>query len=214
MTFLKKHYLFILICVGIIILGYLANKVISLQSEAIADKIANMAMTAERAKFKKIADKYVPLFRERQQQLDSNGSEIVTLAETVTTKNNTITAQRKEIAKLKGCDDKLIATTVLLDQSQGLLRWANNEYRIKIQARDMLWYAKQALFLSKISDLHLAEEELVLKYGQSVKQNVLYKLDRRKRLNLGVFAGYGLNGQWAAGIGITFDIIKLPVSVF
>jgi len=211
---IKKYYKFILLCLGIAIIGYLSNKIISLEADKIGEAIKNKVMAAEREKLDKVLKKYSPLIAESGKKIDGLNNEIDHMSKTIGDKNNTITKQRKEILKLKGCDDKLIATNVLLDQAQGIITWSNTQYQIKIRALNM-WYAYQKqLMIDEKTALLALHDALIAKYGETVKSLVVARWRARQRVNLGFFAGYTASKSWAVGFGFTFDLIKVPVKLF
>jgi hypothetical protein len=214
MTFLKKHWQLIALCIGILIIGYLSNKIFSLQAEAIGEKMKNIVIEAEKAKVEKIKAKYVALYAKADSEIDVKNSNIGKLGTDIDTKNKQLTAARNEIAKLKTCADKLVATNVLLDQCQGIVAWSNAEYRIKVAALNMSYLYKLSLKDREIFDLNAIHADLIARHGDLVAKYTIVRLKSRQPTNLGFFAGYSVGGNFAAGIGLTFNIIRIPVKIF
>jgi hypothetical protein len=214
MAFIKKYYKLITICLGILIIGYLSNKIFSLQAEAIGEKIKNIIVEAEKAKTEKIKAKYVALYAKADSDIANKNGSIGALGATIYNKNRQLSDARKEIAMLKNCPDKLVATNVLLDNCQGLVDWSNNEYKIKVAGLSMAYEYKLSLKDGEISEISALHGELIVKYGDLVKKYTIVSLKSLQRLNLGFFAGYSVGNNFAAGIGLTFNIIRLPIKLW
>jgi len=177
---------------------------------AIADMMADKVMSRHHAAVKRIRDTYAPLQQKATVKIEKLNGEIDHLSDLVDTKNKDLNAARKEISKLKTCPDQLIATNVLLDQSQAFTLWLNNEYKIKVGALNLAWNYKFLLKQGELDDVLKENDKTITELGAAVKQVVLAKLKLRRRFGIGGFVGIAPDGKPTVGIGLTITVIRLP----
>jgi hypothetical protein len=212
MTFLKKYgktILFAIIGICFVVnIKSCANK----YDVAIAQMVADKVMARHHAAVKRIRDKYEPKIAAATQDIAQKNGEIADLGDTVINKDKQLTAARKEIAKLKTCDDKLVATTVLLDQAQGFILYVNNEYQIKVGALNLSWGNKYRLKSDEFDALSAEHEKTIAELGSCVKRATMSLLRGKKRVFLGAGLGYNpITGQPAVSVGVFYGIIRLPI---
>jgi len=177
---------------------------------AIAQIMADRVMARHHAAVKRIRDTYAPLQQKATVKIEKLNGEIDHLSDLVDTKNKDLNAARKEISKLKTCPDQLIATNVLLDQSQAFTLWLNNEYKIKVGALNLAWNYKFLLKQGELDDVLKENDKTITELGAAVKQVVLAKLKLRRRFGVGGFVGIAPDGKPTVGVGLTITIIRLP----
>jgi hypothetical protein len=177
---------------------------------AIADIMADKVMARHHAAVKKIRDTYAPLQQKATVKIEKLNGEIDHLSDLVDTKNKDLNAARKEISKLKTCPDQLIATNVLLDQSQAFTLWLNNEYKIKVGALNLAWNYKFLLKQGELDDVLKENDKTITELGAAVKQVVLAKLKLKRRFGIGGFVGIAPDGKPTVGVGLVVTIVRLP----
>jgi len=177
---------------------------------AIAQIMADRVMARHHAAVKRIRDTYAPLQQKATVKIEKLNGEIDHLSDLVDTKNKDLNAARKEISKLKTCPDQLIATNVLLDQSQAFTLWLNNEYKIKVGALNLAWNYKFLLKQGELDDVLKENDKTITELGAAVKQVVLAKLKLRRRFGVGGFVGIAPDGKPTVGVGLVVTIVRLP----
>jgi hypothetical protein len=208
---IKKYWKYFL--VGAIVFLATNGILIGIQNKsdaAIAQIMADRVMARHHAAVKRIRDTYAPLQQKATAKIEGLNNEIDQLSSLVDTKIKDLNAARKEISKLKNCPDQLMATNVLLDQSEGFILYLNNEYKIKVGALNLAWNYKFLLKQGELDDVLKENEKTILELGDAVKQAVMAKLKLKRRFGIGGFVGIAPDGKPTAGIGLTITIIKLP----
>lgn len=180
----------------------------------IAEVAKNRVILAELAKQKDITAYYI----KENAKIDGKLSDIImqsdmNSAEAVAWHKKSLSAQA-EIKKLKTCPEQLTATTGLLNNCNAYVLTLNKNYTKSIDDLNFGWGKKITLKNNELGELAALHSTLIAEHGDLVKKNTILQLQAKKRLNLGFFAGYSFGGSWAAGFGITFDLIELPISLF
>lgn len=177
----------------------------------IAEMAKNKVISAELAKQKGITAYYI----KENAKIDGKLSDIImqadmNSAEAVAWHKKSLSAQA-EIKKLKTCPEQLAATTGLLDNCNDYVLTLNKNYTKTVDDLNYAWGAKITLKNDEIGELAALHSTLIAEHGDLVKKNTILQLQARKRLNIGIFAGYDFfNKRFATGVGITFDLIRLP----
>jgi len=124
-------------------------------------------------------------------------------------------AKDKKISNLLTCNEQLVAKNALLVECQNYVLELNQNYENRIDELDTTNNQILALNLRELGELRLVNKNLIVRVGSLVKENVILKFTKQKRLNLCVFAGYDPFRQAATvGVGVGFEIIKLPFKLF
>jgi hypothetical protein len=215
MNFIKKWWSIILAVVLGLAVVFTIKHYAAKYDNVIAQYMADKTMARHHAAIKKIRDKYEPLIVIATAQVDAANGAIGDLSNTVVAKDKELTAARNEIAKLKSCDDRLIATNVLLDQAQGFILYLDNAYKVKVGALNLAWNYKYTLKNDEMEAVVTQNAQTIAELGACVKRATLSLLGAKNRLYLGGGMGWNpITGQPAVTVGVFFGVIRLPFRIF
>jgi len=122
--------------------------------------------------------------------------------------------QRKKILELSDYRKRAEQLNLQLVGANDFILTLRDEYTTNIDKLNDRWCKIVESKDNEIRDLNALYDALNVKYGDLVKKYVIVELRGKRRLNLGFFAGYSIDGRASAGIGLTLDIIRLPFNIF
>ena len=223
---IQKHWKYAVIAILAVIVLWQRNCIANANADAIAKKMQAEVMAKKYAKLELLTDKY----RKINAKLYEKNAEIDIELENTSAKAdgfaNISERRRKEILKLKDFKVQAEQLNLQLIAANDFVLVLKKEYATNIDNLNLSWDKIVESKNNEICDLNESIKGVVdsngkvikIGYigeiGQLTKDLVIARRRSRNRLNLGFFAGYSVGGSFAAGVGLTFDLIPIPINLF
>ncbi len=211
---IKKYWQLITIGVLIIITSFAMKSCASQDVKYIAAKISADQMAKNNRKLQILNDGYYKKLVVLKLEKAKVESENLVLSQSVDDFVIKSGKTRKEILGLKNYKDQAEALNLQLIAAHEFIFKLKVEYNKAITNLDLSWSAIHEADKKQINDLTALYGSLNAEYGKRVKELVKCRLSGKQRANIGLFAGYSIDGRLTAGFGITFDLIRIPVKIF
>ena len=211
---IKKYWKHILIGILSLLLIWSVKSCNNKQAEAIAEKAKQAEMAKNLAKKDLLLNGYRAANTRLYAEKAETDKELENTGENATAWASISEKQRKKILELSDYKERAEQLNLQLMGANDFILTMNDEYIKNIDELNKDWFAIVKSKDNEIRDLNALWDELNLKYGDLVKKYVIVKLRGKQRLNIGFFAGYSIDGRASAGIGLTFDLIRLPFKIF
>jgi len=214
MTFIKKYWKTIIIGILVVALSFAIRSCSEYEVKAIANEMANNEMAKQAKKKDLLLNGYRAANTRLYAEKAETDAKLKNTGENAENWASISEKQRKKILELSDYKERAEQLNLQLMGANDFILTMNDEYIKNIDELNKDWFAIVKSKDNEIRDLNALWDELNLKYGDLVKKYVIVKLRGKQRLNIGFFAGYSIDGRASAGIGLTFDLIRLPFKIF